>query len=140
MGAAYSLRHIEECLDTLLQDLMCNADDTPWFQSPPSWSSESERSQYEPYQRRMCRNWDQLLQWTDSHSACFKYSNVSVPAGLSWEEEYLQHYRFCKEGSKDAEVMKAYFKEKGVYVPWDGTSDEGWGTSSLVRLNNIPDP
>ena len=98
-------RHVEHCLDTLLQDVYCQADDTPWYQLPP----QPYAAEYNEYQTRTCPNWDELMQWTENFNACIQYENVIMPEGLSDQEEQLEHCRFCPEGltsqGENAEIL-----------------------------------
>jgi len=102
--------HVEHCLDSILQEAFCHADDTPWYQLPP----EPAAKDYEVFQSRQCRNWDELLEWADEFNACYQYENVTILPGMSQQEQELEHYRFCPPDSPHTEKMERYFKVKEV--------------------------
>ena len=97
--------HVSHCLDALLQDVYCHADDTPWYQVPP----QPYRQKYAKSQTRQCRSWQKLLEWSNDHDACYKYDNVTNADGEPTDTNQLEHYRFCREGSPYIPVMEKYF-------------------------------
>ncbi|KAF2203995.1 hypothetical protein GQ43DRAFT_365551, partial [Delitschia confertaspora ATCC 74209] len=94
--------HIYHCLDTLRQDIMCQADDTPMPSTP-------KRHTIGEGQERKCRDWNALIEWTQNpkRETCFKmisdYRRMHT----------LEQFAFCKEGSQYKEVMEEYFKDHG---------------------------
>jgi hypothetical protein len=58
--------HVLHCLDSLLQDIRCFADDTPMISTPESWGEG---------QNRKCRDWGKLEKWASAHNSCFTYIN-----------------------------------------------------------------
>ena len=95
-------------MDTLLQDVMCHADDMPWYQLPP----EPYRQKYAQFQSRQCKDWDQLLRWAKQHNSCFQYDNVTDAQGHPTDNQ-IDHYKFCPEDSPFKPVMERYFEGKG---------------------------
>lgn len=91
-------------MDTLLQDVWCHADDTPWYQPPPEW----EKHGYAEIQYRQCRNFDQLLGWVQERYACYKHY-LEDDGG-----DYLEHYHFCPEDSPYRSVMEKHFERKAA--------------------------
>ena len=110
--------HVQHCLDTLLQDSMCHADDLPWYQLPGG----DARKKYAKFQTRQCKNFDQLLEWSKQHNACFQYDNVTDPFGNPTKDQD-EHYRYCPEGSPWIPEMRKYFEEKYESseqpIPWE---------------------
>lgn len=101
--------HVEHCLDSLLQDIYCHADDTPWFELPP----KHLRDGYDPYQTRQCKNWDQLVGWAGGYNACYRDVNVTDAEGVEVESEH-EHYTFCPEGSEYVTEMERYYREHEI--------------------------
>jgi hypothetical protein len=104
--------HILHCLDDLLQDAYCHADDLPWMQLPP----QPYRKNYPKYQVRQCKSWKKLITWADKYNSCYKYDNVTDASGMSSKND-LDHYKFCPEGSKQRAAMEAYFRNKEATSP-----------------------
>ena len=102
--------HVEHCLDSLLQDVYCHADDTPWFELPPKQFREG----YDLFQTRQCRNWDQLVQWAAGYNSCYKDENVTDVNGVEVKSEY-EHYTFCPEGSEYIPEMERYYEEHEMH-------------------------
>ena len=76
--------HIMHCLDSLRQDILCQADDTPRFTGTiPSRSGVG--------QNRVCRDWDKLAAWAKRHTACHRHIHFS--------DTVLERFQFCPEGS-----------------------------------------
>ncbi|MCJ1239368.1 hypothetical protein MMC14_007364 [Varicellaria rhodocarpa] len=103
----YSLYHVQHCLDALLQDVYCHADDTPWYELPPAPYDQK----YAKYQVRSCKNWDQFLDWTQLYNACYKYENVTDGDGHE-TMHLIDHYRFCPEDSPFKTTMERYFEQQ----------------------------
>lgn len=97
--------HVEHCLDSLLQDVYCHADDTPWFELPP----KPFREGYDPFQTRQCRDWDQLVGWAKGYDACYRDVNVTDGRGRAVQSEF-EHYTFCPEGSEYVGEMERYYR------------------------------
>ncbi|KAL8659035.1 MAG: hypothetical protein Q9202_007309 [Teloschistes flavicans] len=85
--------HINHCLDGLRQDIMCNADDTPRYTGMGHLRGTGI-GQY-----RMCRDWDQLEQWADDHSACYQYDDGSELETLR-NGVPLSHFKHCPSGTE----------------------------------------
>lgn len=101
--------HFHHCLDTLRQDLMCLADDTPM----PTVNAIHRIGNG---QVRLCRNWDKLVAWTqepDRH-ACFRMLSDyrEVP-------HTLEQFAFCDESSKYKAVADKYFEKWGHKDPFE---------------------
>lgn len=95
--------HVDHCLDSLRQDIMCKADDTPM----PSINQAHKTGDGQIMQ---CRDWDALVGWArhpDRHS-CFEHI-----------DEYrdplhkLEQFAFCPETHPSRAVMEAYFEKLG---------------------------
>ncbi|RDL32062.1 uncharacterized protein BP5553_09464 [Venustampulla echinocandica] len=101
-----SYEHLLHCMDTLLQDVMCHADDTPWYQLPP----QPYRENYAKFQTRQCKDWQALLRWAEERGACFQYDVLDADGKPV--EDIFEHYRFCPEGSPYIPAMESYFERK----------------------------
>ena len=100
--------HVHHCLDTLRQDLMCTADDTPM----PGVSLPHEVGNG---QTRMCRNFDKLIEWTHhpEREAC--YRRITNYGGV---KNSLERYAFCAETYEYFPLQQAYFKKWGNKDPF----------------------
>ncbi|KAF2736291.1 hypothetical protein EJ04DRAFT_490041 [Polyplosphaeria fusca] len=105
--------HILHCLDTIRQDLMCHADDTPM-------PTVNERHKIGDGQPRKCKNWDALVKWTQEpeRQTCFRMIDEYRRVPNSLEE-----FAFCPEGQefdKIRDSMNAYFGKWGHKDPFGG--------------------
>lgn len=98
--------HIEHCLDTLRQDLMCKADDTPM----PSLELMNGGGEN---QNMHCKNFDKLVAWTQApeRNACYKRLYDYKPIVHS-----VERYAFCPSGSEHYDTMDQYFKDHGHFA------------------------
>ncbi|TVY43228.1 Phenylalanine aminomutase (L-beta-phenylalanine forming) [Lachnellula occidentalis] len=96
--------HMVHCLDSLLQDAFCNADDFPWMVLPP----EPWRQHYPLYQERQCKSWDKLIDWASGYNACYHFDNVTDAQGRPIPDGTIEHYLFCPEGSPYRPRMEEY--------------------------------
>ena len=101
--------HVIHCIDSLRQEVICHADDTPRF-SDTSKIPESGVGQV-----RQCRNWDQLAEWAKRYDACYRYISGSASrAALPQVQKFL----YCLEGSpyrREVEKVFGPIYENGVY-------------------------
>ncbi|PYH43483.1 uncharacterized protein BP01DRAFT_300688, partial [Aspergillus saccharolyticus JOP 1030-1] len=95
--------HVEHCLDTLRQDLMCHADDTPM----PSLQLVNGAGEG---QIRQCKDFDKLVAWTKhpDRDACYKRLSDDRPPLRS-----IDRYAFCPADSEHLETMSRYFEKYG---------------------------
>lgn len=75
--------HISHCLDTIRQDLICDADDTP------RWTGYGDMISGVG-QVRQCKDWNTLNAWAKEHTACYKH----IPLAES-DVDRLKPYTFC---------------------------------------------
>lgn len=96
--------HVYHCLDSLRQDLMCSADDTPM---PVTTLPDKIGVD----QIRTCRDFDALVQWTKEPNRfpCY-YRPVDDPRK---PRQQIEAYGYCKEGSPYFEAQEAYFAKWG---------------------------
>lgn len=85
---SYAFAHAMHCLDTLLQDIKCFADDTPRY------ASELHPGQSGFEQTRQCRDWNALEVWSEKHTSCWK--DILPTSG---DVDTLIRYKFCPPGS-----------------------------------------
>lgn len=100
--------HFGHCLESLRQDMMCLADDTPM-------PTIDKVHQIGNGQVRQCRDWDALVAWTqepDRH-ACYHMLDDyrKVP-------HTLEQFDYCDRGSRYAAVAEAYFESNGHMDPY----------------------
>ncbi|MCJ1261131.1 hypothetical protein MMC22_000995 [Lobaria immixta] len=90
--------HILHCLDSLRQDLLCYADDTPRYTGfQPSGRSGTG-------QFRQCRNWSRLEAWAQENTACWRYTHPHDET-----IDLLERHKFCPEGSPYIARVKEVF-------------------------------
>ena len=99
--------HYQHCLDSLRQDIMCRADDTPM----PGIIGEHLGNG----QTVMCRDWNKLIAWTQapSRQACYRSLDDYKSVVHS-----LERHAFCPESSEYYEVQRAYFEKWGHRDPF----------------------
>lgn len=92
--------HVLHCLDSLRQDVICNADDSPrYLTNNGSHSGES--------QVRFCRNFSKLNDWAKEHDACFRQQH-----DLADDMPVIEKYKYCKnEEAKERYIdrVRGYF-------------------------------
>ncbi|KAF2193117.1 hypothetical protein K469DRAFT_619703 [Zopfia rhizophila CBS 207.26] len=110
-----SPEHIAHCLDTIRQDIMCHADDTPM-------PTINERHKIGDGQARKCKDWDALVRWTQApeRQSCFKMIDEYRRVPNSLEE-----FAYCPVDSPYAPVMERYFERWGHKSPF-GDEVEEW--------------
>lgn len=99
----YPMVHVMHCLDTLRDDVLCHADDTPRYTTATP-EAESGMGQL-----RRCRNWSKLEAWAEHFSGCWHYIDVHYD-----QRNELERWRFCEPGSPYYErVQKWTEKHQG---------------------------
>ena len=96
--------HVIHCVDTLRQDIICNADDTPRY------STESRVPETGMGQIRMCRSWDKLEQWARQYNACYKFVNQTAR-----DFPIVQRFVYCPKGSPYRKEVEKVFGETPYY-------------------------
>jgi hypothetical protein len=100
--------HVHHCLDTLRQDLICAADDTPM----PTGNEARAIGDEQPM---MCKNFDRLVEWiyVPERNAC--HHSLDDYRSIAHS---IERYAFCEPGSENYNRMKEYFEERGHVDPW----------------------
>lgn len=100
--------HVHHCLDTLRQDTLCRADDTPMP------TSENLRAIGDG-QPLMCRDYTKLVEWAyaPERHACHRSLSDYKPIVNS-----IERYAFCKSDSQNDDVARQWFAEHGHVDPW----------------------
>lgn len=100
--------HIYHCLDSIRQDLMCKADDTPM---PLTHIDHSLGDG----QITKCRNWDQLIAWTQApeRNACHR-----LISDYREIHHKLERYQYCPKDSEYSLIVEAYFEKFGHKNPY----------------------
>ncbi|KAF4629004.1 hypothetical protein G7Y89_g9151 [Cudoniella acicularis] len=104
-GQPQSLPHHHKvhCLDKLVFDVKCNADDTLRLLS-----------------------WDALQKWTLENAGCYRYGDPNIE---DHAKSQIPRYRFCPENSEDLEYVREYFGKGKDWKPYEEKAwswDEGW--------------
>ena len=89
--------HIMHCLDSLMDDVICHADDTPRY------TTSSDRPESGMGQLRQCRDWDKLAAWAAKYSGCWEYIGPSAD-----EESELNRWMRCPPDSPYFSTMQTY--------------------------------
>ncbi|KAI1084208.1 hypothetical protein F5B20DRAFT_576348 [Whalleya microplaca] len=102
--------HVIHCLDQMLADTFCQADDTLRVtnRSTPHVTASQ--------QFRKCRSWDALQEWTLAHPGCYRYGNHTLEDN---QPSQLPRMRFCPEGSPELERVREYFRKGKDWRPAD---------------------
>jgi hypothetical protein len=100
----YEFGHILHCLDSLREDVLCAADDTPLSLGPQAQNDEKKTSH-----TRRCRNFMRLEYWADDNSACFEGLEPGEPGYQTLEE-----WRRCPARSPYRPIVEDYFSEPAV--------------------------
>ncbi|MCJ1478395.1 hypothetical protein MMC13_007075 [Lambiella insularis] len=100
------LSHITHCLDNLRSDTLCQADDTPRYTSI-SFVPGSAIGQ-----KRLCRDWNKLLEFARDHNACYRY--ISAEAD-TWDQ--FERFKFCPKGSPYWPKVEEHFGKGGDWEP-----------------------
>ncbi|KAI2607963.1 hypothetical protein GGR54DRAFT_389785 [Hypoxylon sp. NC1633] len=90
--------HLVHCMDHLMQNIICEADDTPFYTSTTSNITTGLG------QTRMCRSWDRLTEWANDNTACFAYINETQGVNA-----VIERFRYCPRGSPLLGPMRKYF-------------------------------
>lgn len=84
-------------MDAVRQDIICFADDMPRY------TSAEDGGDIGAGQRRMCRSWSKLDEWSLQHTSCWRDINPFE------DTDTLLRYRYCPEGSPYNDRIKAIF-------------------------------
>lgn len=100
--------HILHCLDSIRQETMCAADDTPRYVPINAVHG------YRPGdgQDRQCRDWHQLEEFVQQHDPCYKYvypGNDAVPN--------LERFKYCPNDSPYLPKIRKYFGFEKDWIP-----------------------
>ncbi|KAI1807016.1 hypothetical protein F4811DRAFT_550245 [Daldinia bambusicola] len=100
--------HVVHCLDQLLADIKCQADDTLRA------TNVSTPHNSAVYQTHTCRNWDALEKWTQTYPSCYRYGNGTFEDN---QPSQLPRFRFCEEGTPELEKARRYFGKGKDWKP-----------------------
>lgn len=89
--------HGFHCLDSLRQDTICYADDTPRYTGE---GQNNETSGF--HQTRQCRDWNQLEQWAKDRSSCYRFLGNDV-------DDPVDRHKFCPEDSPYNDVIQTVY-------------------------------
>jgi hypothetical protein len=91
--------HSMHCIEALLQDTMCFADDTPCFTSFDNPGHPGVG------QARLCRDWKKLEAYAKEHTSCWR--DIQPTEKI----DTLLRYRYCPPGSPYNERIHSIFGE-----------------------------
>ncbi|KAH8649692.1 hypothetical protein BGZ60DRAFT_534568 [Tricladium varicosporioides] len=100
----WPLGHLTHCLDSLLSDTICYADDTPWYTSRLHPGEPGEG------QTRMCRDFSKLEEWARNHTSCWRHI---APTD---DIDTLLRYRYCPKGTPYGDRIREVFGDEDE---WD---------------------
>lgn len=106
MPQSLPLMHITHCLDSLRDDILCQADDTPRF------TTRTKAPESGMGQLRQCKDWGALEKWAAERTACYRY--VSHKAGSI---DQFELFKYCP---KDSPYWPALRKHFGKPDNWFG--------------------
>lgn len=89
--------HSNHCLEALLQDVLCFADDTPRY------TAEEHPGRPGDGQQRVCRDWKKLEAFAQEHTSCWRDINPNENI------DTLLRYRYCPPGSPYLERIHKIF-------------------------------
>lgn len=109
-----SAEHVFHCIDSLRQDIMCKADDTP-MPSPRIQNSIGDQ------QVLQCRDLSKVVEWAmaPERGACYRAGNDFRPVIHS-----LERHAYCAVDSPFYSVAKEYFEKHGRRDPWGDDDDD----------------
>lgn len=84
----FDYEHTLHCMDSLLEDVHCFADDTPRF------TSEAHPGSPGVNQPRMCRDWNRLQKYSLDHTSCWRDLEPN-----NTHADSLLRYRYCPPDS-----------------------------------------
>jgi hypothetical protein len=108
---ADGLEHNLHCIESLRQDVMCHADDTPRY------TGYSKKPVSGVMQTRQCRSWDKLEAWARDHTACYRDIGRDVEGF-----PMIEKFKFCPPGyifSATGSPMAPWDTGSGVSRPGD---------------------
>lgn len=88
-----TLEHALHCVNTLREEVICNADDTPKYTGRVNANLGVAEPMSGVGYSRMCNDWSKLEAFAIQNSACFKHINGSNP-----DFPTIERYKFCPDG------------------------------------------
>jgi len=100
--------HLVHCLDSLRQDILCTADDTPRYIT----CKQSDSHYGGDKQIRQCRDWNKLEAWAKEHTGCFRYGDPT------WDQRsQFERYKFCPNDSPYLPHIRTFFEKDEAWLP-----------------------
>ncbi|PQE26543.1 Tat pathway signal sequence protein [Rutstroemia sp. NJR-2017a BBW] len=101
-------QHIYHCLDSLRDQIICDADDTPRFTL-----SANEQGHFTGlHQERQCRDWNKLEAWAKENTACYRYGDPS------WNDKsQYERVKFCPDDSPYLPIIREFFGKGDDWYP-----------------------
>ena len=93
--------HLMHCLEYLLQNVMCYADETLLYVGRVNANVHADHPMGGLGSRRMCRDWNKLQAWAAERSACYEPYSGDDP-----NVSEIDRYKFCPDGSKPWEKVE----------------------------------
>jgi hypothetical protein len=102
--------HVYHCLDSIRQDILCKADDTPMPAVPVLKHAPAAGTPIGlgDQQVMVCRDLTKLNEWIHApeRNACFKEGNIYTEP-----EHEIDRHAYCPDDSPFLPVMKQYFEK-----------------------------
>ncbi|KAI1260707.1 hypothetical protein F5Y18DRAFT_244934 [Xylariaceae sp. FL1019] len=97
----YHYPHVMHCLNVLRESVMCHADDTPLYIGRLHKNIHEKSPRAGTGTVKMCRDWDSLLAWSRTHSACYR------PVHMTDDDfREVDRYKTCPDHSRPWEQME----------------------------------
>lgn len=90
--------HLVHCMDHILQNILCDADDTPMY------TTHTRKKDAGFHQSRMCRSWDKLDRWAETQTSCYSFINETQDV-----DNGFNRYKWCPKDSPYAAKMLEHF-------------------------------
>ena len=108
--------HLVHCMDHILQNILCDADDTPMY------TTQTKKKDAGLHQTRMCRSWDELNRWAETQTSCYGFINETQDV-----DNNFNRYTWCPKDSPYAEKMLAH-----MGLP------KGWYEERPAEIDSMP--
>jgi len=101
-------RHIAHCLDSLRDQILCDADDTPRFTRYRTDDGHLTGQE----QTRQCRDWSKLESFAKQNNACYRYGDPT------WDKKsQYERFMFCPTDSPYLPVVREFFGKDNDWNP-----------------------
>lgn len=117
LNQTYPEEHMLHCFDTIREDIMCHADETPRYIAADGASTGV--GQY-----RKCRDWNAYERWVAEHRSCFNYYQETINVHDPHNPDTLKNFMYCPAGSEYLPAIRKFFNKSDDWIP--NPPLEGW--------------